>query len=187
MTTENYLQTADTVTREISAVLKGIDETQIAAYITALGKADQVFFVGVGRVALALETTVKRLNHIGVSACEVGAINEPPIKPGDVLVVGSGSGESIFPKHIALCAKRYGATVVHLTSSPNSSIARMADVVVDFHCGSKSGDGAHTSIQPMTTLFEQSLMIFGDLICLRMMAMQGMTFEQARRNHANLE
>ncbi|MFK3707828.1 6-phospho-3-hexuloisomerase [Raoultella sp. BIGb0138] len=187
MTNASYSAAAQAITSEIASVLKNIDEAQIADYIAALRQANKVFFVGVGRVALALETTVKRLNHIGITACEVGAINEPPIAPGDVLVVGSGSGESIFPKHIAQCAKRYGATVVHLTSSPASTIARMSDVVVDFHCGSKSGSGTQMSIQPMTTLFEQSLMIFGDLICLRIMDMQGMTFEQVRLNHANLE
>lgn len=57
---------------------------------------------------LALEMTVKRLNHLGINACVVGAVNEP-IGPKDILVVGSGSGESIFPKHITACAKRYDA------------------------------------------------------------------------------
>ncbi|QWA09278.1 SIS domain-containing protein [Sodalis ligni] len=187
MSNFQYVETVDRVTAEIASVLRGIEEEQIQAYVAALLKADTVFFVGVGRVLLALETAVKRLNHVGIKACVVGDINEPPIGPRDVLVVGSGSGESIFPKHIAGCAKKYGATLVHLTSNPASSIAQVADVIVDFHCGSKSGQGAFTSIQPMTTLFEQVLVIFGDLVCLRIMAIKELSLAEVAGNHANLE
>lgn len=187
MTTLNYIASAEKVAGEISQVLQGVEQQQIDAYLAALLQADKVFFVGVGRVMLALETAVKRLNHLGINACVVGAVNEPPIGASDVLVVGSGSGESLFPKHIAACAKGFGATLVHLTSNPQSSIAQMSDVVVDFHCGSKAGSGAYSSIQPMTTLFEQSLVIFGDLVCLQLMAIKGLSFSDVSRNHANLE
>lgn len=182
-----YRERVGRITEEINTVLGNIDEAEIQAYTRILLNAEKVFFIGVGRVMLALETSVKRLNHAGINACVVGAVNEPPIGKNDVLVVGSGSGESIIPKHIATCAKKYDAKVVHLTSNPASSIARMADVIVDFHCGSKAGSGSITSIQPMTTLFEQSLMIFGDLVCLEIMKEKGLTFEEVSKRHANLE
>ncbi len=182
-----YKEQVNRITGEINTVLRNIDETQIQDYTRILLNAEKVFFIGVGRVMLALETTVKRLNHVGVNACVVGAVNEPPIGQNDVLVVGSGSGESIIPKHIATCAKKYHAKVVHLTSNPASSIARVADVIVDFHCGSKVGGGSITSIQPMTTLFEQSLMIFGDLVCLEIMKEKVLSFEEVSKWHANLE
>ncbi|NDO83773.1 3-hexulose-6-phosphate isomerase [Citrobacter sp. NCU1] len=187
MDTANFRENVRITGNEYSKVLNGLSEQQISAYISVLLQAEKVFFVGVGRVLLALEMTVKRLNHLGINACVVGAVNEPPIGPRDVLVVGSGSGESIYPKHIAVCAKRYNAKIIHLTSSPTSSIAQLSDVVVDFHCGSKGGEGKHSSIQPMTTLFEQSLVLFGDLICLEIMAIRKLSFADVKLNHANLE
>lgn len=187
MDVANYGNNASQIKNELSSVLSGIDPQQINAYISALLQARNVFFVGVGRVLLALEMTVKRLNHLGINAGVVGAVNEPPIGPGDLLVVGSGSGESIFPKHITACAKRFDAKIVHLTSSPASTIAKISDIVIDFHCGSKSGTGTLNSIQPMTTLFEQSLVLFGDLICLEIMAIKKLSPDDVRLNHANLE
>jgi 6-phospho-3-hexuloisomerase len=187
MTNISYLDKVNQVSAELTAVLQGIEIRQVEAYLATLQQADKVFFVGVGRVLLALQTTAKRFNHLGIKSWVVGEINEPPIGLKDILVVGSGSGESLFPKHIAARAKQFGAGVVHLTSNPASSIAKMADVVVDFHCGSKAGTGAFQSIQPMTTLFEQALMIFGDLICLELMEMKGLSQTEVSRNHANLE
>lgn len=54
-------------------VLSRIDERQIDEYISTLLQAEKVFFVGVGRVLLALEMTVKRLNHLGINACRWGS------------------------------------------------------------------------------------------------------------------
>lgn len=187
MTGISYLEQVDQVTAELAAVLQSIETRRIEAYLSRLQQADKVFFVGVGRVLLALQTTAKRFNHLGIKSWVVGEINEPPIGPQDILVVGSGSGESLFPRHIAARAKEFGAGVVHLTSNPASTIAQMADVVVDFHCGSKAGAGAFFSIQPMTTLFEQALMVFGDLMCLQLMELKGLSQDEVGRRHANLE
>lgn len=116
----------------------------------------------------------------------VGDLNEPPITSDDLLVVGSGSGESVIPLEIAKKAKSYQATIVHLTSSPESSIAQLADSVVTFESPSKSNQ-TFTSIQPMTTVFEQGLLIFHDVLALRLMEEKQMTMEALKRRHANLE
>ena len=84
--------------------------------------AEKVFFVGVGRVMLALECIAKRYAHLGIHAVVVGEITEPAITPKDVLVVGSGSGETLFPLGIARKAHSIGAKVVHIGSNPKSSM-----------------------------------------------------------------
>lgn len=181
-----FFKKSQLVVNELSTVMSRLEPQSIEEFITSLLDAEKVLVVGVGRVRIALSAFVKRLNHLGISSWLVGDVNEPPISKHDLLLIGSGSGESIFPKNIALCATKYGARLAHLTSSPESSIAKMSDIVVDFHCGSKSGDGI-SSIQPMTTLFEQSLLIFGDLICLEIMQRKGLSAEQVASQHANLE
>lgn len=186
MTDTIFLTESRTVMNELATVFRQLEPESVEAFTTLLLDADKVLVVGVGRVRIALSAFVKRLNHLGIPAWLVGDVNEPPVGSRDVLVIGSGSGESIYPKNIALCARKYGARLAHLTSSPQSSIAQLSDVVVDFHCGSKSGAGIH-SIQPMTTLFEQSLLIFGDLICMELMRRKGLSAEQVSAQHANLE
>lgn len=186
MFNNNYDYNEHSIIKEIDTVLNNINKNEIEQFIEALLSAEKVFIIGVGRVKISLSAFVKRLNHLKIKTWLVGDINEPAISKHDLLVVGSGSGESIVPKNIALCAKKYHAKIAHLTSSPQSSIAQLSDIVIDFHCNSKSGDGIKT-IQPMTTLFEQSLFIFGDLICLELMRRKKLTLEQVASQHANLE
>ncbi|WP_392561837.1 6-phospho-3-hexuloisomerase [Orbus sturtevantii] len=186
MLQNSYSQNEKTIIKELDMVLSSIENMQIEQLITALLTAEKVFIIGVGRVKISLSALAKRLNHLGIKTWLVGDINEPAINNNDLLLIGSGSGESVIPKQIAICAQKYHAKIAHLTSSPTSTIAKMANIVVDFHCNSKSGDGIKT-IQPMTTLFEQSLLIFGDLICLELAKRKQLTASQVASQHANLE
>ncbi|GCF93825.1 3-hexulose-6-phosphate isomerase [Enterococcus florum] len=183
---KTYYENSQAVVAELGQLLGKVSEEQQQEYAQALLQAEQVFFVGVGRVRLALEAAVKRLTHLGIHCHMVGDLNEPPITDKDLLVVGSGSGESLFPLGIAKKAKTFDARIVHLTSNPESSIAQLADVIVRFESPSKSSQ-AFTSIQPMTTVFEQGLLVFHDVLALQLMEEKGMTFEQLKANHANLE
>lgn len=174
------------IMEENKTVLSKIDPNALESYITLLINADRIFLVGVGRVKLMLEAFCKRLNHLGLSAHMVGDINEPPIKKGDLLIVGSGSGETIFSREIGKKAKKFEAIIVHITSSPKSSIAKLADQVVLFKTPSKT-QNEFRSVQPMSTLFEQSLLLFNDAVALILMEEQHLNEQEVKKNHANLE
>lgn len=183
---KTYYKNSQAVLEELDQLLGKVSAVEIVNYMTELLQADQVFFIGVGRVKLALEAAVKRLTHLGIDCHMVGDLNEPPITKNDLLVVGSGSGESVIPLEIAKKAKAFEARIVHLTSSPQSSIAQLADVIVQFESPSKTSS-AFTSIQPMTTVFEQGLLLFHDVLTLQLMEEKGMDFDQLKAKHANLE
>lgn len=174
------------VVSELKTLITKIDEEQIQLYTKELLSADKVFFVGVGRVKLSLEATAKRFTHLGIECHIVGEITEPPISNNDLLVVGSGSGESIIPLEICRKAKKLGARVVHLTSNDTSSIAKLADVVVKLNSPSKVNNSVK-SIQPMTTIFEQGLLIINDVITLQVINQKELTMEKIKARHANLE
>ena len=58
---------------------------------------------------------MKRFAHLGIKAHCVGEINEPAIKKDDLLIVGSGSGGSLFPLGIAKKAREtVDCTIVHI-------------------------------------------------------------------------
>ena len=94
---EEYRQTVSAVTSEIETTLGAIDPDSVMRLRDEILAADQVFFVGVGRVMLALQCVCKRLAHLGIRAHYVGEITEPAITKNDLLIVGSGSGASLFP------------------------------------------------------------------------------------------
>ncbi|MBO1305632.1 SIS domain-containing protein [Enterococcus sp. 669A] len=174
--------------KEIESTLAGIDEAQVDQLIAAIQQAEKVFFVGVGRVLLSLEAIAKRLAHIGIQTVVVGQITEPAITDKDLLIVGSGSGESAFPLAIARKAKTFDAKVAHIGSNPNSSMKEYADIFVRIPVQTKLNlDGEIPSVQPMTSLFEQSLLLLGDAIALTLIEEKNIDMHGLWRYHANLE
>lgn len=185
---KSYLDASAQVLDELRRALSAVDPDAVLRYIEMLEDARKVFFVGVGRVLLSLEAIAKRYAHLGIDTVVVGQITEPAITPEDVLVVGSGSGETMFPAGIARKAKSLGARVIHIGSNPNSGLRPVADLFlrIPVESRAKAPDEIH-SRQPMTSLFEQSLLLLGDVTAMMMVRDRGIELDKLWAFHANLE
>ncbi|MDY3006579.1 SIS domain-containing protein [Anaerococcus sp. AGMB00486] len=173
---------------ELSNLFEKIDEKQVDELIEKINKSEKVFFVGVGRVKLSLEAIAKRLSHLGVSCHVVGEITEPAISENDLLIVGSGSGESLYPLSIAKKAKEIGAMVCYIGSNPNSSMKEYTDIMLRIPTNTKLNlKDELLSKQPMTSLFEQALLILGDSIALKIVNDKNIDMVKLWQYHANLE
>ncbi|AMB96446.1 6-phospho-3-hexuloisomerase [Aerococcus urinae] len=176
------------IIKEISNTFSLINGDEVEQLIDLIKKADKVFFIGVGRVLLSLEAVAKRWSHLGINCVVVGEITEPAITDKDLLIVGSGSGESLIPVEIAKKAKIYKAKVVHIGSNINSTISSLSDLIVRIPVRSKLNlSDEIVSIQPMTSLFEQCLYILGDAISLMLVEEENIDIESLWEYHANLE
>ena len=60
-------------------MFKQIDVDDYNQLLNMICDSEKVFVVGVGRVMLMLQAFAKRLNHLGITANYVGAIDEPAI------------------------------------------------------------------------------------------------------------
>lgn len=176
------------IAEECQRALQKIDEEQSQQLVEAILNADEVFFIGVGRVMLSLQAICKRFAHFGIKAHCVGEITEPAITDKDLLIVGSGSGETLFPVVIAQKAKKIGTKVAWIGSNQESTIAKLADYKVRIPVQSKLNkpDELHSQ-QPMTSLFEQTLLLYGDSLAMEIMERKGLQFENLWKYHANLE
>ena len=176
------------IAEECQKALQKIDEEQSQKLVEAILNADEVFFIGVGRVMLSLQAICKRFAHFGIKAHCVGEITEPAITDKDLLIVGSGSGETLFPVAIAQKAKKIGTKVAWIGSNQESTIAKLADYKVRIPVQSKLNkpDELHSQ-QPMTSLFEQTLLLYGDSLAMEIMERKGLQFENLWKYHANLE
>lgn len=184
----SYTAAHERITTEISNTMSSISDDEVLQLTTAIRDAGRVFFVGVGRVKLSLEAVAKRLAHLGVDSIVVGQITEPAITGADLLIVGSGSGESAIPLAIARKAKQHNATVAHIGSNPNSSMREHADIFVRIPVQTKLGlPNEVPSVQPMTSLFEQCLLLLGDAIALVLIDESKTDMAELWRYHANLE
>lgn len=174
--------------QECAQALNEISDAQSEELIEAILGADKVFFVGVGRVLLSLQAVCKRFAHLGIDAHYVGEITEPAITGRDLLIVGSGSGESLFPVAIAKKAKTIGAKVAWIGSNAESTIASLADHQVRIPVQSKlARPDELRSQQPMTSLFEQSLLLYGDAIARVIVERKQLELSSLWQYHANLE
>ena len=182
---------ADTaaVLDELNRTLNSIDPASLERLADEILAADQVFFVGVGRVLLSLQSVCKRLAHLGIKAHYVGEITEPAITKNDLLIVGSGSGASLFPLGIAKKARSAAdCRIVHIGSNPNSEMKDIADFMVRIPVRTKFYlDDEIDSCQPMTSLFEQSLLLAGDILAKMIIEHRKLDMKGLWQYHANLE
>jgi len=188
MTGQPFDAICEMILRECATALKTVDPTAVEQYLDLIQKADNVFFVGVGRVMLSLKCIAKRYAHLGIRAVVVGQITEPAITNKDVLIVGSGSGETIFPSAIAKKAKGYGATIIHIGYNPQSGLREITDLFIRIPVAGKyRTEDDVRSVQPMTSLFEQALLLFGDATAMMMIERNRIDMNELWVYHANLE
>lgn len=185
----DYGQARDLVLGELAQALGSVEAADVERLAEMVCGAEKVFVVGVGRVLLMLQALAKRLNHLGIEANFVGAIDEPAITEKDLLLVGSGSGESAVPLAIVKIAKRYNAKIAHIGSNGRSSMAEYEDLFLRIPCRTKLDlPDEIDSRQPMSSLFEQSLLLLGDILAIRIIEKKGITDIHALwKKHANLE
>ncbi len=185
---ENYKATKKLVLSELDTALDAIEPEQVERLVQEILSAEQIFVVGVGRVMLSLQAICKRLAHLGISIHYVGEITEPAITTKDLLIVGSGSGATIFPLGIARKAKNIGAKIVHIGSDANGPMKDVADFMVRLPVRTKNYlEDEIDSAQPMTSLFEQSLYLLGDIIAKMIIDERKIDMKALWRHHANLE
>ncbi len=184
----NYNSTVRDVLNELDKSLSVVDTESVEKFVSAIKDAEQVYFVGVGRVLISLQAICKRLAHLGIKTHYVGEITEPAITKNDLLVVGSGSGSSIFPLGIAKKANKIGAKIIHIGSNPNSEMSQLCEFMVRIPVRTKNYlPDEIDSVQPMTSLFEQSLLLFGDIVAKMIIDEGDIDMEALWQYHANLE
>jgi len=185
----DYNQAQEDIIQELDQTLSRVNADEVNKLVEEIKKAEKVFFVAVGRVMLSLESVAKRLAHLGVDCYIVGQVTEPAITENDLLIVGSGSGSTAFPLAIAEKAKKYDATVFHIGRHPECPMAEFSDFFVRIPASKEADlevEGVE-SVQPMTSLFEQALLLFGDTIALMMVRERDIEMESLWQYHANLE
>ncbi len=155
----------------------------------AIIDAETVFVAGAGRSGLAMKNFAMRLMHLGFDTHVVGETVTPSITEKDVLLIGSGSGSTSSLVTSANKADAIGVTICLITIDENSPIGKLAEVVLPISAPSPKidRDVGFRSVQPLGSLFEQSLLLTLEAIILLLMERTGKTPESMFTRHANLE
>lgn len=161
------IETLQVILNEIKGVLSQVDEKELLDVMGAFDKDRRVFVDGEGRSGFSAKGFAIRLMHIGYTVFFVGETITPALREGDLFVAVSGSGKSANVCNDAKKAKDAGAELIAVTSKPNSPLASAADRVLVIP-GTVKGDAgsARSSVQLLSSLFDQSLHITLDALCL---------------------
>jgi 6-phospho 3-hexuloisomerase len=174
-----------------------IDSSSIVHMMSEIRKATRIFLCGAGRSGFVARAFAMRLMHLGFSVHVVGEATAPAIEKGDLLVAVSGSGETYSIVGIADATKKKGAAIIAITSSPSSTLAKLANAIVQIKGRlpairekdylARQMKGGHEPIAPMGTLFELSAMVFFDSLVEELMIGNRKSEHFMRRRHTNLE
>lgn len=178
---------AATIAQELQAAVAQISRQETAAAIDKLLSVKRIFVAGAGRSGLMGRAFAMRLMHSGLEAYVVGETVTPGIDASDALVIGSGSGETKTLVAMAEKAKSLGAAVIAVTIKPESTIGRLADLVVQLPGVSKEQADSAATVQPMGSLYEQTLLVWYDSVVLGLMTERGLDTAKMYGKHANLE
>ncbi|MFC4102085.1 6-phospho-3-hexuloisomerase [Paenibacillus xanthanilyticus] len=182
------LTAASSILQELERTLQGVRPDEIAALAERVASSQAIFVAGAGRSGFMMRAFAMRLMHMGFRAYVVGETVTPGIAADDLLVVGSGSGETQTLVAMAAKAKSLGAVVAVLTVVPESTLGRLASDRVVVPAATKDGAaGTAASGQPMGSLFEQTLLLLLDTIIMHLMERKALEGAAMFSNHANLE
>jgi 6-phospho-3-hexuloisomerase len=179
------------ILNELSEVLNRVDPMLIEKLVDEILSARRVFVAGAGRSLLMIRGVAMRLMQFDYTAFVVGETVTPAIEQGDLLILGSGSGETSTLKMIANNAKKAGAKLALITIYPESTIGQLADLVVKISAPTAklSSGNADEAFQPGANLFEQSLLILSDTVMIRLIERTNLENpnQLLMERHANLE
>ncbi len=188
---------AKTITQHVNKVMEELNTEEVENLIQAILNSERVFLYGAGRSGLVAKAFAMRLMHLGINVYVVGEIVTPAIGNKDLMITISGSGETTSIVTAGKIAKGAGAKLAVITSYPNSTLGKMADIVVvvkgrtklegekDFFVRQIKGD--HYPLAPLGTLFEIATLIFLDSLIVELMVRLGKKEEDLRKRHTQLE
>jgi 6-phospho-3-hexuloisomerase len=179
----------DRALAELSAVASRIDPGRVDAACTTVARARRIVLHGCGREGLQLRGFAMRLHHLGLRVAMQGDMAAPPVGEGDLLIVSAGPGELSTVTALMRVAREAGAEVLFLTAEPETPSAALATQVLSIPAQTMARDrgAAATSVLPMGSVYEGALFLLFEVMVLRLRDLLGVSPEDMRARHTNLE
>ncbi len=189
MVGETLLKFLDLLSNHIANLREQIDLESVERMIETIESARSIFVVGAGRSGYIAKAFAMRLMHLGYSVYVVGEAVTPRIRKEDALIAISGSGETTSVVNISRKAKEMiGSKLIAVTGRRESTLARMADVVVLVKGKIKDErDESLSQLAPLGTMFELTAMVFLDALVAELMVRKKLTEKDLEDRHAVLE
>lgn len=169
----NILEDAKAMVLELYASLcSKIGGQPLEKVVDVISRSNRLFLAGTGCSEMILRVFANRLVHLGFRVGMIGDLISPVPKKGDTILFSSKSGENPALLNAARKARLHGIKMVAITASPESTLAKMADVTVllpdessEFESIKQSGP----TPERIGTLFELLSFLIYDVITASLM------------------
>ncbi|MEM3550441.1 MAG: 6-phospho-3-hexuloisomerase [Candidatus Bathyarchaeia archaeon] len=192
---------AEEIISGIKEAIDGLNSNEVERLIQLLTEAKnkKIFVVGMGRSGFVGRAFALRLMNLGFNVYFLGETITPAAEKGDLLIAISGTGSTKIVLTAGAAAKEIGATVIAITSFPESPLGQLADLTVTIKGRTKAGwpkeedylarqlMGEREPLTPLGSIFENNCMVFLDGLIVELMQRMGRTEEDLRRRHATIE
>ena len=169
-----------------------INDQDLKAVEHLIVEANRIFVGGAGRSGFAARGFSNRLMHLGYTVFFVGEPTTPSMQEGDLLIVGSGSGNTASLVENTKKAKSQGAKVATVTMFPENKIGSMADAVIKIPGMTEKVEGKvsgklKTTVQAEGSSFEELSWITYDAMVVDLMRITNQSDKDLFARHANME
>jgi 6-phospho-3-hexuloisomerase len=192
---------AEEIVSGIKHFMEELNLKEVERLIELLLKArnKKIFVVGMGRSGFVGRAFALRLMNLGFNVYFLGETITPAAEKGDLLIAISGTGTTKMVLTASTAAKEIGATVVAITSFPESPLGDIAEHVVTVKGRTRMGwpreedylarqlVGERQPLTPLGSIFENNCMVFLDCLIVELMHRLGTTEEDLKRRHATIE
>jgi arabinose-5-phosphate isomerase len=173
----------ETEASAVSTLLDRVDEQFLAACGFMLACAGRVVVIGMGKsghigckIAATLASTGTPAFFVHPAEASHGDLGM--IKPADVVLALSNSGETEEVNLILPLLKRLGVKIVAMTGNPGSTLARHADAHIDV---SVEKEACPLGLAPTSST--TAALVMGDALAISLLESRGFTREDFARSH----
>jgi 6-phospho-3-hexuloisomerase len=173
--------------RDLENVFEQIDSAQLEILSRELLAAHRIVCYGVGREGLMMEAIAMRLMHAGFKSYVVGEMVTPPVRAGDVFFASAGPGHFPIIETLLKVAREAGGRTVLVTAQPGRAAQMPVDVVIYLPAQTMVDVTAGLSVLTMGTHYEAALLLFGDLLVLRLLELTDQKREDMYTRYTNMK
>jgi len=141
-------------------------------------KAKKIFVFGVGRSGYIGRCFAMRLMHLGFKSYFVGETSTPSYEKDDLLILISGSGKTESVLTVAKKAKKINNNIVAIVCECGN-VVEFADLTIPLEV-------KKSKYLPMGTTFEETALIFLDLVIAEIMKRLNLDESEIIKRHCNL-
>ena len=158
-------------------------EIDVEGLVALFLNSHRIFVYGAGRSGLVAKAFAIRLAHLGFQTFVIGESICAPVQQKDLVIIVSGSGETIPSVMTAEIAERIGAKLLVVTGKKNGPLNNLADMAILFP---QINDDKKRECAPLGTVFEATAWIFLDSIIAVLMKETGENESTMSARHSTL-